>query len=258
MKRVIPYFYTLLLLAVSGCGVSEDCFKGNGAEVWKSYAISGFSKIKVYSGVGLVIQEGADYEVRLQTTASIQDDIEVTLDGNMLKVKDVSSCNLNRDYGQTTLYVTVPDGSLVPRISELELHSKTEQTIRSANTLKSAIIRLYSIDLEDGAGTGDFNIAVENNQLVVESNNVSNFYLRGESQTLNFYFSWGDGIFAGQDLKIKQHISLNHRGSNDVILYPEGTIIGNLYSSGNVILKNQPASIPNIVEHYTGKVILGY
>jgi len=43
-----------------------------------------------------------------------------------------------------------------------------------------------------------------------------------------------------------------------MILFLDGTIIGNLYSSGNVILKNQPALTPNIVEHYTSKVILGY
>lgn len=256
MKKHILLLF--LVLQMMSCGVSEDCFKGNGGAVEATYSFTGFTKIKVYDGVGLVIKEGADYEVKVKTTATILPHIKITNENGFLAIKDASTCNLVRDYGATTVYVTIPDGTYLPLPPELELHSKTDKTIASEGVLHSNIIRLFSIDLSDGAGTGDFKLEVANDQLVVESNNVSNFYLRGECKTLDIFFSWGDGIFAGQDLKIKEHVSLNHRGSNDMILYPKGTIYGNLYGPGDVILKNEPILPINVIQHFTGRLILQY
>ena len=178
-----------MVLATS-CGISEDCFKGNGNQVTQTFPLENFTKIKVYDGVGLVIKEGANYEVKVITSDNILDNLEVKLEGSMLVIKDNSTCNIARDYGQTKVYVTVPDGTLLPIIPELELHCKTEQNIESQGVLHSPIIRLFSIDVSDGAGTGDFHLEIENGQLVIENNNVSNFYITGHcnEMLLNFYF----------------------------------------------------------------------
>ena len=202
MKYKIVFFLLVFLLV--SCGISEDCFKGNGNQVTQTFLLENFSKIKVYDGVGLVVKEGSNYEVKVVTSDNIIDDLEVRLDGDTLVVKDNSSCNIARDYGQTTVYVTIPDGTILPLIPELELHCKTEQKIQSDGVLHSPIVRLFSIgDDGDGAGTGDFYIAVDNLQFVVENNNVSNFYITGHSNEmlLNFYF--GNGRFYGNDLYVE-------------------------------------------------------
>ena len=256
MKYKIVFFLLVFLLV--SCGISEDCFKGNGNQVTQTFLLENFSKIKVYDGVGLVVKEGSNYEVKVVTSDNIIDDLEVRLDGDMLVVKDNSSCNIARDYGQTTVYVTIPDGTISPLIPELELHCKTEQKIQSDGVLHSPIVRLFSIgDDGDGAGTGDFYIAVDNLQFVVENNNVSNFYITGHSNEmlLNFYF--GNGRFYGKDLYVEL-IKVYHRGSNDMILFPLNNIDGTIYSSGNVILKNEPTGTINIQELYSGKLILDY
>ena len=157
MKYKIVFFLLVFLLV--SCGISEDCFKGNGNQVTQTFLLENFSKIKVYDGVGLVVKEGSNYEVKVVTSDNIIDDLEVRLDGDMLVVKDNSSCNIARDYGQTTVYVTIPDGTILPLIPELELHCKTEQKIQSDGVLHSPIVRLFSIDVSDGAGTGDFKVA---------------------------------------------------------------------------------------------------
>ena len=171
----------------------------------------------------------------------------------MLVVKDNSSCNIARDYGQTTVYVTIPDGTISPLIPELELHCKTEQKIQSDGVLHSPIVRLFSIDVSDGAGTGDFYIAVDNLQFVVENNNVSNFYITGHSNEmlLNFYF--GNGRFYGEQLHAER-IKVYQRGSNDMFVYPIQKIEGTIFATGNVILKNVPP-IVDVDEVYTGRVI---
>jgi hypothetical protein len=242
------------MVFATSCGISEDCFKGNGNKVTQTFPLVNFSKIKVYDGVGLVIKEGTNYEVKVITSENILDNLEVKLEGNMLVVKDNSTCNIARDYGQTMVYVTVPDGTLLPIIPELELHCKTEQKIESEGVLHSPIVRLFSIgDDGDGSGTGDFHLEINNGQFVVENNNVSNFYITGHcnEMLLNFYF--GNGRFYGQNLQAEK-IKVYHRGSNDMMVFPVLKIEGTIFATGNVILKNVPPII-NIDEVYTGRVI---
>ena len=201
---------------------------------------------------GLILTESFNYLM----IDDFINDIDLQLNGNMLVVKDNSTCNIARDYGQTTLYITVPDGTIPeqPLIQELELHCKTEQKIQTEGILHSPIVRLFAIgDDGDGAGTGDFYVTVDNGQLVVESNNVANFYLNGhtEEMLLNFYF--GNGRFYGEDL-VAENIKLYQRGSNDMIVFPVQKIEGTIFATGNVILRNVPP-IVDVEEVYTGRVI---
>ena len=165
----------------------------------------------------------------------------------MLVVKDNSTCNIARDYGLTTVYVTAPNIT--------EIHSKTDQDIRSDGVLNYSDLKLISIDLSDGAGTGDFRLSLNTIHLYVESNNVSNFYLTGQSQNLHVFFSWGNGIFYGENL-IVNIITIYHRGSNNIFLFPINSIEGNIYATGNVVLKNNPIVSPNVIQHFTGRLIL--
>ena len=246
MKYKIVFFLLVFLLV--SCGISEDCFKGNGNQVTQTFLLENFSKIKVYDGVGLVVKEGSNYEVKVVTSDNIIDDLEVRLDGDMLVVKDNSSCNIARDYGQTTVYVTAPNLT--------EIHSKTDQEIRSDGVLNYSDLKLFSIDISDGAGTGDFRLALNSTNFYVESNNVSNFYLTGQTENLHVFFSWGNGIFYGENL-VANTITFYHRGSNDVILFPINSISGDIYSTGNVVLKNRPLEV-SINENFRGKVLFDY
>lgn len=255
MRTFILHIVTLCcLILVTSCGISEDCFKGNGNLITKTFPLEGFTKIKVYSAIELVVKEGANYEVKIITSDNIIDNLDVKLNGDLLVIKDNSSCNIARDYGQTKVYITIPNGSISPLISELELHSKTEQKVQSDGILHSPIIRLFSIgDDGDGAGTGNFDIEVDNLQLVIESNNVSNFYISGHSEEmlLNFYF--GNGRFYGNDLHV-ENIKVYHRGSNDMFVYPLQKIEGIINATGNVVLKNVPP-IVDVEEVFRGRLI---
>lgn len=252
--KIKNYHILAFILLFTGCGISEDCFKGNGNKITQTFPLEGFTKVKVYDGVGLVIKEGPDYEVRIETSEYIMNDLDVKLEGDMLVVKDNSSCNLARDYGQTKVFITIPDGTNLPLIQELELHSKTEQNIQSEGSLHCPIVRLFSLDESEGSGTGDFMITIENNgQLVVESNTVSNFHINGfcEEILLNFYF--GNGRFYGENLEAEK-IKVFQRGSNDMIVKPIQKIEGTIYATGNVVLKNVPMEV-NIQELFTGRLI---
>jgi len=241
------YFYILLFIITTSCGISEDCFKGNGNKVTQTYNVGEFSKVKVYSGVGLVVKEGPTYEVKIETSDIIQDEIEVSLQGDMLVVKDNSTCNIARDYGLTTVYVTAPNLE--------EIHSKTEQDIRSDGVLQYGLLRLFAMgDDGDGDATGNYYINLASSgQFVIESNTVTNFFIDGycEEMLLNFYF--GDGKFKGENFEVET-IKIYHRGSNDMIVKPMQSIEGQLLSTGNVILKNNPPEV-NVEELFSGRLI---
>ncbi|CAM3957661.1 MULTISPECIES: head GIN domain-containing protein [Flavobacterium] len=249
MKKHIKIALVLLLFIVTSCGISEDCFKGNGNRVSQSFPLEDFTKVKVYSGVGLVIKEGPNYEVRVETSDNIIDDLDVKVVDDMLIVKDNSTCNITRDYGLTIIYVTAPN--------LIEIHSKTEQDIISDGVLGFPELKFVSIDLSDGAGTGDFYLTVNCINLFIESNNVSNFYMDGFSQNLNVSFYWGIGKFNAEELFISENLFINHKGSNDIILYPLKSIYGDIYGVGNIIIKNRPLE-EGVFQHYTGRVIHDY
>ena len=249
MRKIILHIVVFCsLILVTSCGISEDCFKGNGNQITQTFPLENFTKIKVYDGVGLVVKEGPNYEVKVVTSDNIIDDLDVKLNSDMLIVKDNSTCNIARDYGQTTVYVTAPNLT--------EIHSKTDQDIRSDGVLNYADLKLFSIDISDGAGTGDFRLTLNCTNFYVESNNVSNFYITGFCENANIAFFWGDGIFYGENL-VANNITFYHRGSNDVILFPINSISGDIYSTGNVVLKNRPLEVL-INENFRGKVLFDY
>lgn len=245
MKKYV--FYFLLLILIGSCGISEDCFKGNGNSVTQVFPLEGFTKIKVYDGVGLVVKEGPNYEVKVVTSDNIIGDLDVKLNGDMLVVKDNSTCNIARDYGQTVVYVTAPNLE--------EIHSKTEQDIKSDGVLHYPELRLFSIDLSDGAGTGDFYLEVDSNNLYVESNNVSNFYISGRTINLNVLFSWGNGKFVAESFLVTNILNVIHRGSNDMTIFPVYDLSGAIYATGNVILKNNPSNSNTLQAFFTGQII---
>lgn len=245
MNKII---YIFLLILTTSCGISEDCFKGNGNPVTLNFPMDNFTKVKVYSGVGLVVKEGPEYEVKVVTRDNIKDNIEVTLSGDMLVVKDNSTCNIARDYGVTIVYVTAPNLE--------EIHCKTEQEIKSDGILNFPELKLYS--LGDGfggeeSGTGDFYLEVDCEEFYLETNGLSNFYINGLSNSAILFFSWGDGRFEGENFRVNT-MEIFHRGSNDMVLYPIESLTGNIFSTGNAILKNSPFEI-FVNQHFTGHLI---
>jgi hypothetical protein len=242
MKKYVLVVFVLIL---SSCGISEDCIKNAGNPVTKEYAISDFDKIRVHSGISLVVKEGPDFKVTIQSGTYIIDNIEVNKQGDFLDIKDNSTCNWTRDFKAATIYVTAPNIT--------EIHSKTEQDIYSDGTLTFPILRLFALN-EAEAGTGDFYFNINNAQTVIESNHVSNFTISGNTAELlcNFYF--GTGKFKGENF-ICQNIKIFQRGSNDMILKPIQSISGKILNTGNVILKNNPPII-NVEQLFSGHLIM--
>jgi hypothetical protein len=88
---------------------------------------------------------------------------------------------------------------------------------------------------------------------VIESNHVAGFYVTGHTTQMLLNFYDGIGRFEGENL-LADEIKVFHRGSNDMIVHPVQTLSGNMYSTGNIICKSQPATV-EVIEHWSGRVI---
>lgn len=244
MKKIGLLLIALLLVS---CNSAEDCFKKSGDIIVKNVELQDFSKVKIFSGLALVIKQGATFEVKIEGGANFINDIELRKEGDLLTAKYNASCNFNREYKAGTIYVTAPNIE--------EIQSKTEQDIKSEGVLTFPILKLISMDENGGeTGTGDFYLNLQNNQTVVETNFVSNFYLTGTCNQFLCNFWFGNSRVLAENF-VCQEIIVFHRGSNDMILKPIQSISGQMRSSGNIILKNNPV-VNNVEQLGTGQLII--
>lgn len=239
----------VLFLIFNACEKPSDCIESTGAIITKDVTVQPFKRIKVYRGIEVVITEGAETKVQIEAGENFISNVEVIQNGDQLIFKDEASCNWVRSYGRIRILVTTPTLE--------EVYSKTDRNISSNGVLTFPNINFISIDKdgdgEAGAGTGDFILNINNNYLNISNNNVSRFYISGQTNTANFNFYFGDGRIEAQNL-IAQNMLIYHRGSNDMIVKPIQSITGVLNSTGNVVLKNVPP-IVDVQELYQGSVI---
>ena len=247
MRKIIVLL-SFLLVFIS-CEKPSECYESTGDMVTRTIPVNPFSRIKVYPGIAVVITQGVEYKVEIKSGSNLIDNVSVTQNDNQLVLTDNTTCNWLREYGQTTVYITTPNLE--------EIYSKTERNISSNGVLTFPTLRIFALDKdadgEEGAGTGDFNIAVNNNQLVIENNNVSRYYISGTTNEANLNLYAGDGRIDASSLTA-QTIKVYHRGSNDMIVRPMQSITGKMVSTGDIILKNNPP-IVEIQQLYQGHVI---
>jgi hypothetical protein len=248
MKKLHLYII-VFLFTFFGCEKPSDCIESSGKMVTKEIPVQPFKKIKVYKGIEVIITEGTIYKVEIVAGENFIDNIEVKQNGDQLIFKDQTSCNWVRKFGQTKILVTTPTLE--------EVYSKTDRDISSNGTLTFENLSFISFDKdadgESGAGTGDFILNIDNNNLQIHNNNVSRFYISGKTQNASFNFYFGDGRIEAENFEA-QHMQIFHRGSNDMIVKPIQGITGILNSTGNVILKNVPPVV-ELQELYQGRVI---
>jgi hypothetical protein len=231
------------------CEKPSDCVQSTGALVVKDIPVTAFTKIKVYRGIEVVITDGPEYKVQIEAGANFIDNVEVQQNGNQLIFKDEVSCNWVRAYGTTRILVTTPTLE--------EIYSKTERNISSNGVLTYPNLTVTSFDKdadgEAGAGTGDFTLTLSNDLITINNNNVSRFYLSGQTNTAKFNFYFGDGRIEAQNL-VAQNIEVFHRGSNDMIVHPVQKITGVLNSTGNLILNTVPTLV-DVQELFMGHIV---
>ena len=242
MKNIL---HILIITLTISCSKPSDCVESTGNIITKEFFVPDFNQIKVFKGIALEIKQGNATKIEVKTGENLISNIEVKVENNLLILKDKTTCNWVREYGQTTVYVTTP--------TLTDIFCRTEKTISSNGILTFPILRLNAVDLVDGPATGDFNVQVDNEQLVIETNNIANFYVSGKTKDFLASFYDGNGRIEAANL-LANNIVVFHRGANDMILNPQIKISGKMVSTGNIICKNRNV-INEVLALFQGQII---
>ena len=84
------------------------CIQSAGAPETQVLSVDPFDKILVNRDIELVVKQGEDYKVEIQTGENLLSNIEVTVVDTQLQLTDTNSCNFVRDFGLTKMIVTTP------------------------------------------------------------------------------------------------------------------------------------------------------
>ena len=246
IKNVLSLFSLFILLNCNSEDAS-DCFQTEGNLVQQEVDIGSFESILVNRDIELIVKEGPESTVVIETGENLLNDVLATVVNGQLQLTDFNTCNYVRDYGITKVIVTAPNIK--------EIRNSSQYAVSSIGVLAYPELSLVSEDFNvPGSFTvGDLRLQINNDKLDVVANNISSFYISGTVNDLFVGFYAGAGRFEGKNL-IAQHVDVFHRGSNDMIVNPQISLSGELRGTGNLISVNEPPTV-NVEQFYTGELI---
>jgi hypothetical protein len=227
---------------------APDCFQDSGNLVQKEVTLPSFSKITVFEKVALVLQEGPAQKVVLESGKYLINEVSAEVEGDRLILRNDNGCNLFREYGITTIYVTAPNIN--------EIRSSTGLSITSEGVLPYPSLTLFSESFNEPTATttdGSFALTVDAENLNIIVNGIAYFQLSGSVENLNLNIAAGDSRIEAENL-VAQNVILNHRGTNDMLVNPQEQISGVLRGTGDVQSFNRPENV-DVEELYTGRLI---
>ncbi len=247
MKKLL---FLMLIIGFLGCDSEDanDCFQTAGNIVQKEVEVKSFSEIMVFEKIKLFIGQGPVHKVVIETGENLMNEVTVEVKDGRLFLRNENSCNLVRDYGITKIYVTTPDLTWLQTSSEI--------AIESIGTLKLDDLWLRSLNQERDPEIhtdGDFILDLDVKKLRITNDNYSHYFLTGKAENVNVFFAAGDGRLEGRDF-IVQNYDIFHRGTNKIIVNPQQSLKGDIYSYGDIISVKRPP-IVRVNEHFRGKLI---
>ncbi|NNM23565.1 MAG: DUF2807 domain-containing protein [Flavobacteriaceae bacterium] len=244
------FIYISILIVAMACNSEKapNCLQSQGDLIQTEMEVAPFMRIRIEDDVSLIIRQGPVQEVIIETGSNLLNDVEVTVEGETLVVRDHNRCNLVRDFGITTAIVTTPD--------LLEIRNSSEFHVRGEGVLSFPFLTLTSNTtggIEGSRKSGDFTLRVECKELRVAANGFSAFYISGFAQKAVIGFEDEVPRFEGADLFVNDLLFLQ-RSANVMIVNPLERLRGEIFGIGNVISVNRPP-IVEVEEFYTGRLI---
>jgi hypothetical protein len=246
MRKLIYYSIIALVLSCAKDN-APDCIQTAGSPSVMEQNIDSFNRILVNENIELILLQGSEYNIKIESGEHLISDIYYSIDNNgLLTLSDNNQCNWVRSYVPTKIFVTTPN--------LIEIRSNTQYTIKSEGILTFPNLKLISENFNnDNISSGDFNLQVQNQSIRVISNNISQFFISGSTNTLFVGFYSGTTAFFGANL-FANDVTISHRSSHDIIVNSLQSLSGVLRSTGNLISVNEPP-IVDVTELYTGSLI---
>lgn len=240
MRKLIVLFSLFLLFSCD----ENQLLESSGAIVSKEIPVDFFDKINISEGIELHITDEILTKVEIIAGENVIDKVTFSVIDNQLFIDAENATRTFQSYEPIKIYISIDDLDTV--------YSSSQHNVYSENVLNFTNFHLQSGLFEDTA-SGEFYLEINCNSLFVEDNRASFYAVSGNVNDLTVNFYNGDERFEGSNL-IAQNVTIFQRSSNDIIVNPQQKISGTIYSTGNVVLKNNPP-IVDVQVLYQGQLI---
>jgi len=246
MKNIIWIFF----LGLIACNSEEalDCFQTSGGIVQRHFNLPSFTKIRIEDDVSLVVRQGDTQEVIIETGQNLLNDVSVNVVDNTLVIQDNNRCNFVRDFGITKALITVLDLKEIRNASEFDVMSEGPLHFPTLNLVSNT-----SGNIDNVRKSGDFFLELYCNNLTINANGSSAFYLEGFSNKASYMFRDEIPVIIAPNLLVND-LTVFQRSSNKMIVHPIKSIKGVIRGVGDIISVNRPP-IVEVQEFFTGKLI---
>ncbi len=250
LDSVQKCFGWLLLFLVLACNSENapDCFQNAGDLVRMDVELPSFTTITVFERTALVLRQGEEQRVEIETGEFLLNEVTAEVEGDRLLVRNGNNCNLFRDFGLTTIYVTSPNITQIRSSTGLLISSDGVLTYPNLTLLSEG----FSSD-ETDTTSGSFDLEVNSQNVSITTNGIAFFALKGSTENLRLTIAAGDSRMELEDL-VAQNVTLNHRGTNDILINPQESLSGVIRGLGDVISFNRPPEV-DIEVLFNGRLI---
>lgn len=227
---------------------APDCFQNEGDIVRIEVEVPEFNTITVFEQLNLVLIQGDEQRVEIESGEFLLNEISAEVEAGRLVLRNENGCNLFREFGISTVYVTSPNIT--------EVRSSTGLLILSEGPLNYPSLTLVSESFnnpEAETTDGSFDLELNNERVNIIANGIAFFQLRGQTNLLSINIPAGDSRIEAANL-LATNVTVNHRGTNDALVNPQQRISGVIRGLGDVICSNRPPEI-EVEELFDGRLI---
>jgi len=247
MKNII---YISILIGFISCNSesASDCFQTEGTIIQEEFNLGLFTKIRIEDDVTLILKQASEQKIIIETGENLLGDVAVFIENETLIIQDNNGCNFLRDYGVTKAFINVPNLT--------EIRNSSSEKVIGEGLLQFPELKLVSNstgNIEDTNKNGDFILQLECDNLIVNANGQSVFYISGSSNKarINFGDEWPR--FEGENFIIND-LTVFQRSATIMKVNPLEKITGEIRGTGNVISVHRPP-IVEVEEFFSGTLI---
>lgn len=228
MKKLIQLLVCgafLVTFLASAQWSSNDKKKGNGNVVTETRTTSDYDAIKISGSFDVDLVAGQEGKIILKGEENLLSAIKVEVEDNVLKVYVERNSNIRPSIGKK-IQITIP----FDKISEVNLSGSGN--IQSKDVIKNDKF------LAKLSGSGNFNLAVDSNNLELNLSGSGNVRLKGNANNFTTKLS-GSGDIDTTELQSKI-VDVNVSGSGNSKINCKESLTARVSGSGNIKYTGNP------------------
>lgn len=222
MKQLIFLIPAIVISLLFSQMLTAQSVRGNGNVVKQTRKITGLDGIKVGGAFEVIVEEGSDERVTVETDENLLEIVETTVDGDILTI--APNRNIEKPT-KLTVYVTLK------KLSSVSVSGAADLTGKSTFKSRDMYIKV--------SGGADVELDIEVNSLEAKISGSSDVELEGSADEIELEISGSSDLEA--DKLIAKHGRISISGSADAAVHVTSSIRVSASGSSDVECSGNPS-----------------